>query len=90
MISTSGHLISRFPEVRFHRTRIFSRRLDWIKGLLWEGDVFFKRLEKGKFQWTRNEQEVLELTAQQFRWLMEGLTLYQTKAITVCKPKKTL
>lgn len=24
MISTSGHLISRFPEVRFHRTRIFT------------------------------------------------------------------
>lgn len=25
MISTSGHLISNFPEVRFHRTRIFKR-----------------------------------------------------------------
>lgn len=24
MISTSGHLISNFPEVRFHRTRIFN------------------------------------------------------------------
>ena len=23
MISTSGHLIPKFPEVRFHRTRIF-------------------------------------------------------------------
>ena len=28
MISTSGHLISNFPEVRFHRTRIFSKRYD--------------------------------------------------------------
>ena len=25
MISTSGHLISKFPEVRFHRTRIFNK-----------------------------------------------------------------
>ena len=25
MISTSGHLIPKFPEVRFHRTRIFSQ-----------------------------------------------------------------
>ena len=25
MISTSGHLIPKFPEVRFHRTRIFKR-----------------------------------------------------------------
>ena len=24
MISTSGHLIPKFPEVRFHRTRIFT------------------------------------------------------------------
>ena len=24
MISTSGHLIPKFPEVRFHRTRIFN------------------------------------------------------------------
>ena len=27
MISTSGHLIPKFPEVRFHRTRIFSEIL---------------------------------------------------------------
>ena len=25
MISTSGHLIPKFPEVRFHRTRIFTQ-----------------------------------------------------------------
>lgn len=25
MISTSGHLIPKFPEVRFHRTRIFKK-----------------------------------------------------------------
>ena len=69
------------------------RRLDRIKGLLWEGDGFlllYKRLEKGKSQWPRNEQEVLSLTSQQFRWLMEGLTLYQPKAIPACKPRKTL
>ena len=33
MISTSGHLIPKFPEVRFHRTRIFNNpaKLDeWI------------------------------------------------------------
>jgi transposase len=35
-------------------------RTDRIKGLLWEGDGFlllYKRLENGKFQWPRTEQE---------------------------------
>ena len=29
MISTSGHLIPKFPEVRFHRTRIFIEVLNF-------------------------------------------------------------
>ena len=33
MISASGHLISKFPEVRFHRTRIFTqfRESEWYQ-----------------------------------------------------------
>ena len=31
MISTSGHLISNFPEVRFHRTRIFMQNKLFLK-----------------------------------------------------------
>lgn len=37
--------------------------------------LLYKRLEKGSFVWPRNESEVQELTGQQFRWLMEGLTI---------------
>lgn len=37
--------------------------------------LLYKRLEKGSFVWSRNESEVQELTGQQFRWLMEGLTI---------------
>ena len=54
------------------------RKTDRIKGLVWEKDGFlllYKRLEKGSFVWPRNESEVQELTGQQFRWLMEGLTI---------------
>lgn len=36
-----------------------------------------KRLEKGKFQWSRSESEALNLTPQQYRWLMEGLSIQQ-------------
>ena len=59
------------------------RRRDRIKGLLWEGDGFlllYKRLENGTFQWPRTGEEARQLTAQQYRWLMEGLSIEQPKA----------
>ena len=54
-----------------------------MKGLYWEGDGFvlvYKRLESGSFQWPRNGEEARQLTAQQYRWLMEGLSVEQPKA----------
>lgn len=59
------------------------RRRDRIKALLWEGDGFlllYKRLESGSFQWPRTGDEARELTPQQYRWLMEGLSIEQPKA----------
>ena len=59
------------------------RRKDRIKALYWEGNGFVlldKRLESGSFQWPRNGEEVRKLTAQQYRWLMEGLQIDQPKA----------
>ena len=60
------------------------RKSDRIKGLVWEKDGFlllYKRLEKGKFLWPRNEEEVRNLTPQQFRWLMEGLTIEPEQSV---------
>lgn len=59
------------------------RRRDRIKVLYWEGNGFlllYKRLENGSFQWPRNGAEAKELTPQQYRWLMEGLSVEQPKA----------
>lgn len=59
------------------------RRKDRIKGLLWEGSGFlllYKRLESGTFQWPKTGEEVLQITPQQYRWLMEGLSIEQPKA----------
>ena len=60
------------------------RRRNRIKVLLWEDDVFlllYKRLEDGKFNWPRSEQEVRNITREQFIWLMQGLSIDQPKAI---------
>lgn len=69
------------------------RKNDRIKGLLWEGDGFlllYKRLEIGKFQWPRNEVEVKALSFQQYKWLMEGLSIEQKKAIKPIAPTRVL
>jgi len=54
------------------------RRRDRIKGLFWEGDGFllvYKRLEAGYFLWPRSVQELRQLTKQQYRWFLEGLSI---------------
>lgn len=59
------------------------RRRDRIKALYWEGDGFlllYKRLESSSFQWPRSGEEARRLTPQQYRWLMEGLSIEQPRA----------
>ena len=65
------------------------KRCDRIKALLWEEDGFvllYKRLENGKYKWPRNSEEAKLITKQEFRWLVEGLSIEQKTAI---RPAKT-
>lgn len=61
------------------------RKADRIKGLVFKGDGFclvYKRLStNSRFQWPRSEDELKEITPQQFKWLMEGLTIMPKKKI---------
>jgi len=60
------------------------KRSDRIKGLIREKDGFlllYKRLDDGRFQWPRDETQAKELTEQQIRWLLEGLSVEQKTSI---------
>lgn len=57
------------------------RKNNRIKCLLWEGDGFlllYKRLEDGRFQWPRTQEEVAQITQEEFRALMSGLSIVRT------------
>ncbi|WP_370838542.1 IS66 family insertion sequence element accessory protein TnpB [Megasphaera sp.] len=49
-----------------------------------------QRFEKGRLQWPRTPDEVRELTPQQYRWLMEGLSVEQPRAVQKITPKMVL
>ena len=81
----AGIVQSQFEMDPFQRVMFLfcGRRRDRLKALYWEGDGFlllYKRLEQGSFQWPRTKNEVQALTPQQYRWLMEGLSIEQPKA----------
>lgn len=65
-----------------------NRKRDKLKVLYWDKSGFalwYKRLEEQKFPWPRAwPDEVIELTEQQFHWLLSGID------ITRLRPHKTL
>lgn len=56
---------------------------DKIKILKWDGNgfwLYYKRLEKGKFRYPKNESEVKKISSRELRWLLDGLDVRQPKA----------
>jgi transposase len=43
--------------------------------------MLYKRLDNGKLQWPKDENEVPNLSQKELRWLLEGISIQQPKAI---------
>ena len=66
------------------------KRSDRIKALYYDADGFillYKRLERGRYQWPKGEAEARRITERQLRWLLEGLSMEQPKALAAVTPK---
>ncbi len=67
------------------------RQADRMKALYWDGEgyiLLYKRLSsQNRFQWPRKEDELKSITSQQFRWLLEGLSIEQKKTIRKGRPE---
>ena len=69
------------------------RRHDRLKALLWRGDGFlllYKRLDNGRFRWPQKQEDVISITEQQLRWLLEGLDICQPNAVKRTFPKRAI
>lgn len=60
------------------------RRPDRLKALYHDKTGFvllYMRLDSGRFQWPRDASEARSITRQEYRWLMEGLSIDQPRAL---------
>lgn len=57
---------------------------DRYKALYWESDGFillYKRIENGRLQWPKNQDDIKLLSDREIRWLLDGLAVQQPKTI---------
>ena len=60
-----------------------NRERNKLKILYWEHNgfwLFYRRLERGTFQWPSENEGTLAVTTRQLRWLLDGLEMRQRQA----------
>jgi transposase len=54
-----------------------------LKILRWDHNgfwLYYRRLERGRFQWPQNGNESVTITRRQLQWLLDGLAIEQKRA----------
>lgn len=60
-----------------------NRERNKLKILYWEHNgfwLFYRRLERGTFQWPTGSGDSVKVSSRELRWLLDGLTLHQRQA----------
>lgn len=60
-----------------------NRECNKLKILYWEHNgfwLFYRRLERGTFQWPTTSETTVSITTRELRWLLDGLSLSQRQA----------
>lgn len=60
-----------------------NRQRDKLKILHWEHNgfwLYYRRLEKGTFQWPESNASTMQIGRRELRWLLDGLSLQQRQA----------
>lgn len=70
-----------------------NRKRDKLKILQWEHNgfwLYYRRLERGKFNWPTAKAPVVTISYREFRWLLDGLPIRQNQAHKVVKQRVIL
>ena len=60
-----------------------NRRRDKLKILRWDHNgfwLYYRRLERGRFQWPEDDGQSLNITHRQLQWLLDGLSIEKAKS----------
>jgi transposase len=60
-----------------------NRQRDKLKILRWDHNgfwLYYRRLERGRFQWPRPQDQPLVISRRQLQWLLDGLKVEQQQA----------
>ena len=70
-----------------------NRKRDKIKILQWQHNgfwLFYRRLERGNFDWPTADSDVVNISYREFRWLLDGLSIEQKQAHKAVKERTIL
>jgi transposase len=60
-----------------------NRQRNKLKILRWDHNgfwLYYRRLERGRFQWPQHGNESVTITRRQLQWLLDGLAIEQQRA----------